>query len=122
MSTALAIYLYLTLSNLVGVALIFSAFGAAIFIAIWIVACDRENGEDVEKWCARHIKKVLATVIILGVLNVMIPSRSDLAWIIGGSAAYTTLTSDEAARLPDNVLKAANSFLEGVAEKGAHHD
>ena len=49
-------------------------------------------------------------------MNVVVPSKDDMKYIIGGSVLWNTTTSvldsDEAKKLPNNVLKAANTLLE----------
>jgi hypothetical protein len=55
--------------------------------------------------------------VVLGgllIVSVLIPSRSDLAFIIGGH--YAT-HSAEAQKLPDNILKAMNAFLQGIQKE-----
>lgn len=56
--------------------------------------------------------------VVSGVVCSVIPSRSDLYLIVGG---YAATQSAEVRALPDNVLKAANAWLESV-QKDATKD
>lgn len=50
-------------------------------------------------------------------LSAFLPGEKQLLRIVGIGAAYHLTQTDEAKKLPDNVLKAANTFLESVASK-----
>ena len=67
--------------------------------------------------------KALKTTIIVSIIstlfNIGIPSRSEIYTIVGGSIAHSIATDNkkELNKLPKNLLKATNSFLEGLEEE-----
>lgn len=67
-------------------------------------------------WAKRFSIKAFCLSITLSLIGSLYPSKEDLMWIIGGAGAIHVAQSDEARKLPDNVLRAMNSFLEGVGE------
>ena len=46
----------------------------------------------------------------------LVPSKSDMGFILGGWAVYEVASMDEAKELPENLINAANTFLESVSE------
>ena len=54
-------------------------------------------------------KKFMIVMIILGSLDVLLPDSKQIYSLAG---AYAVSNDKELAKLPDNVLKAANSYLE----------
>ena len=71
---------------------------------------------DIVRKIVRSWKLLVYPCVALTILSSFYPSKSDLAWIAGGTAAASIASSDEAKELPDNLLKAANAFLAGLNE------
>ena len=118
MEAAFWIYLYLTIGNLAWVVELatFVAIGASIF---WVVAWLHEADPDEDPEFAtfsKWTKRAIITALSLLVVSTFYPSREDLAWMFGGATVYSLTQNEEAQKLPDNVLKAANTFLEGISE------
>lgn len=127
MEIGLYIYLYSvlgTLSTVLGfinfiVVVIYAFFTiSALGEADWDLSTT-ENRGSYEKSMAKiagtllsYKRFVLCTTLFVIVLNALVPSESKLKLIIGGAIAGSILTSDEAKKLPDNVLGAVNTFLE----------
>lgn len=100
-----------------------SAFAKAILIlgsmigaisVLWIGA----DGDEAD-W--RPVAKIAETVkwpvIGLVLLVVMTPSKNDLYFIAGGGLTLMAAQNKEVQKLPDNAVKAVNSFLERLAEE-----
>lgn len=123
MEYAFWIWLYLTIGNL-----------AWIIVLLWIVAFiggfaavfageDCNFDKDSHGWGLHIALKRTATgafvlAFVFSLIASAYPSRTDLAWIVGGAGAIHLAQTEEAQKLPDNVLRAMNSFLEGVGSGG----
>jgi|GEM_PF-6573344 len=130
MNTALLIYLYIVAGNFA------SAFAAAAFILaigyfvpLSVMGLFSSFGSDTH-WSSdelspeskgfiamrRHFKSVVIALAFLGSVPALYPDKDDVAWILGGAAAVHVAQTEEAKKLPDNLLRAANTFLEGISE------
>lgn len=49
--------------------------------------------------------------VVFIILNLLIPSRDDLKYIIGGAAIVSLADVKGVEELPENLVKAANEFL-----------
>lgn len=116
----LLIYLYTVLekfSVLAGVTIF------ALLAGILITAIVTEYGEEADKIKELFFRRwVFYTLAVCLALLVLTPSKKDVAWIIGGGVAYNVATTDEAKKLPDNVLGALNRFIESAEEHEADED
>jgi hypothetical protein len=61
-----------------------------------------------------YMKKLSGFVILLALLDVFLPDQSQIYTITG---AYAVTNNAEMAKLPDNILKAANGYLEKLNAK-----
>jgi hypothetical protein len=91
-------------------------FAAMVSLAIGSI----EDGMGIESkykalWLTNMKKWGFATIVCSGLLAVLIPSEKQLYFIAGGYAA-TNITGID--KLPENVVKAANDWLEGVNKEG----
>jgi len=121
MSVPLLIWIWLSLKSLVVTGVI---LGVILFsIALIWYACERDyarTAENVVKANTMGIKRLKIIgypTIALMFLGCLVPNSKDLQWIIGGSVAYSIATTDEAKKLPDNLLKSMNIFLENTFEQ-----
>lgn len=122
MSVFALTWLYFSLGEVLGKATLICGLVTATAGATWVVSSFLASDEcypEVHK--ARAAKaipvaykfaKAWAVFLILGSF---IPGETRLMKIVGIGSAYHLTQTDEAKKLPDNVLKAVNSFLEGVA-------
>lgn len=128
----LLIYLYVVATNIVamsgslmGVCL---TVGGMLFVInltfIPMVRADNMHDEDAIKAIDRvyvQIGRGIKICVISAVLTLFFvfftPSVKQLGWIVGGGVAWNISQTEEAKKLPDNVLKTLNSFLEGVYEE-----
>lgn len=60
------------------------------------------------------LKRTAILLTIVSILAPLVPNNRDLYVMIGG---YYVTNNDEIKKMPNNVLKAANNFLEEFAEK-----
>lgn len=133
METALLIYLYITVGKALVTVSHFLWVGLVIYaLALCTMGLSSNFGTDRYEFVSddltseseiylslrKHLKNAVVTFGVLVLCNSLYPDKEELAWIIGGAAAVSVATTEEAKKLPDNVLRAANTFLEGVAEKG----
>ena len=118
MNEALIIWLYTSLltakGTLVAIALLVGVISPLAHLLYYIE--DRPVG--VEPFLFTKNKWIGIFIAFAVLMNVVVPSKDDMKYIIGGSVLWNTTTSvldsDEAKKLPSNVLKAANTFLEEV--------
>jgi len=98
----------------------------SLFIAVFLLACSEEffsgsmseGDRRIYKEMAKSIKLYVIFFACFSVINSAIPSKEEAAWIIGGSFAFDIAQTDEAQKLPDNVLRAVNNFLEDSVKEG----
>ena len=74
--------------------------------------CDDDEKKSAE--VINYAKKLSGFVILLAILSVFLPSQSQIYTITG---AYAVTNNAEMAKLPDNILKAANGYLEKINAK-----
>lgn len=122
MGTAFAIYIYLALGQILSAVSIISTLGGVAYAVLFIMCTGASEGGENEydpaackcyARCKRALKPVLVTLSTLILLNALYPSKDDLEFIAGGTVV---LNSEEVQKLPDNLIRAANSFLEQVSE------
>ena len=61
-----------------------------------------------------YMKKLSGFIILLAIFDVFLPDQSQIYTITG---AYAVTNNAEMAKLPDNILKAANGYLEKLNAK-----
>lgn len=85
-------------------------------IAIGVMKSVEYDDDDKKKSAAviSYAKKLSGFVILLAILDVFLPDQSQIYTITG---AYAVTNNAEMAKLPDNILKAANGYLEKLNAK-----
>lgn len=121
------IYLYLSLYDLLsnfatilGLALLPFSLALGFCTTEWLDNHHREENkaEKYKKtWMYSTGKTYIIACLIMFVVCSFVPSPKQLAIIVGLPAAYNVATSTEAQKLPDNILKAVNGFLEETAKE-----
>ena len=114
MTTALMLYLYMVVGNIIEV----GGFISVISAIAWGVASGIswvEKADEVFK-LTRKLRWVPYVALLFIIANALLPTKEQLAWIIGGSVAVSIASTEEAKQLPENVLGAVNSFLKQMQE------
>lgn len=116
----LLIYIYFVLQNLSSI-LLFGLIGLLVLFGATLVFCLDEPSHVCEDFYKSHtvpwFKRLIYILVIPGfILTILVPSKEDIAWIVGGGITLNIAQSEEARQLPDNVLNAANQFLESIKE------
>jgi len=130
MFEAVMIYLYVVFGNLVDVAGFFAfAVGFFYFMILFFASVNADAKEVKEKYSstneyfAETMKKIkfwtgFKFILFAFVLNSFYPTTENIKYIIGGAVAWNTAEwvagSPDAKRIPENVLKAMNKFLENA--------
>lgn len=99
----------LSLSLLVS---IFSGISTGV-LGMGTIASAADGHEEVSTFFFKYFKMSIAIFIISSVLVAVIPNKSQMLILIGG---YAVTNNEQIQKLPDNVLKAANAYLEGLVE------
>lgn len=115
MNTALMIYLYLAVGSLLDMLFLACVgLGAVVGASGLAILEEQTNGHAPPEGYGKWAKRYLICAACFLVVDSFYPDKEDLAFIFGGAIAVDIATTEEAQKLPDNLLKAANSFLEGV--------
>lgn len=128
MTEALLIYMYLAIGSIITQAVVAGLFVTILFPAAFIMSgIESDWGATGEKpgsygcgayraffWLKSVSKRASLTIVAIWLLAAIYPSKSDVAYIVGGAALISVATTEEAKKLPDNVLRAANRLLEEV--------
>lgn len=80
------------------------ASGAFIFMT-------DELGRATKEFCLKSIKPLIIIMLVSGGVAVATPNERQLLLIVGG---YAATNSKEMAKLPENILGAANAYLQEV--------
>tara|TARA_R110000803_G_scaffold8609_5_gene27601 strand:+ start:1959 stop:2357 length:399 start_codon:yes stop_codon:yes gene_type:complete len=130
MSTAFLIWAYLSLGSLVSATVVILVlFGVAYGLAFAMMGYetdfgDEERGSHYKNELRQYNKlkamfpTVLKTFMVVIFVAALYPSKDDLKYIIGGTAVVAAVNVEGFSELPENVVEAANSFLEDITEKG----
>lgn len=114
------IYAMLSLSSLASnaaVLLILLAIigGIALFFTGMVIGDSCEKDEYFPVW-KKWLKTYLLTLVIgISVVSI-IPSHKEWAIILGAGSLYNLSQTEEAKKLPNNVLRTLNEFLEEEKE------
>lgn len=99
--------------------LIFSVIGFALS-KLGIMLSTIEDNEELKKVfgscdapCKGTIRIAIIGLLVIGLVQAVIPSREQLLYIAGG---YAATNSKELKALPDNILKAANTYLGKITD------
>lgn len=121
MSTAFWIWLYLVVGKLASpgpiVLLCCLAAMAGFCIFMHLSIDEPSNAEKIFSSSVHIGKKVGVVIVVLILINLLYPTKNDLALIFGGSLALDLAQTEEAQKIPENTLKAINTFLEAVADQ-----
>jgi hypothetical protein len=131
MNEAILIYLYLVLGSLIEVMLFAGVIGSVAWGFLFIGSdgdlvfdqTEEGTGEYKMQRGLNLFGKLSIIVLITGsLLAVLYPDKDDLKWIIGGAivwnGAETASQMESVQRLPDNLVNAANHFLESIEDTG----
>lgn len=86
---------------------------AFILTGIFSKMGDKDAG-DFKDAVKKPLIIVSASFVILSVVCMAMPSKETLAYIVGG---YAVTNTEEIEKLPSNITKAANKFLEDFYEE-----
>ena len=117
MNEAIIIWLYLSFIKLFGGELLVF-ISCVTVVALFAFAVYESARSDDEPDAGFYIKKYypLKTVIFICVVTIFYPSKDDLKYIIGGAIVWNTIESakdiEGIDKLPENLVNAANHFLE----------
>ena len=98
------------LCGVAAIFLILTACGAIGILISMVEDAEKETKAAVYRW----VKIGIAGSSIFGLLTIAIPSNQDLAIILGG---HFVTNQEEIKKLPANVAKTLNDFLERYQEK-----
>lgn len=93
----------------ISIAAVLSTIAAGLIGSV----CAVETEGEERKRGLRIAKKFLIAAITTGMLSVFLPDKSQIYTVLG---AYGATNSAEIMKLPDNIAKAANSYLEKLNE------
>lgn len=124
MTTALLIWAYITLGKVLSLAVVLSWVAVGLYVILfftcWLDFEDNYHGQSSREDFFSVWKKRAKFVIILLVsclfLNSLYPEKEDILYIVGGTVVLESgmwlMGNEEAQKLPNNVLSAANHFLQ----------
>lgn len=110
----------------------FAKFTSIAIHGIWILALllcfftflvtvdpnkTKEEMEQTVKDLSILFKRYVVCSIVLLLMWSAVPDKEELGWIVGGGVALKISQMEEAQKIPDSVLGAANRFLESIAEE-----
>jgi hypothetical protein len=89
----------------------FGLFAIVVFGVCWAFNVLEYDAEDKTKGAAllRNLRLATIIVVISGFINCFFPNQKAVYTIAG---AYAVTNNEELAKLPNNVIKAANDYLE----------
>lgn len=117
----LALYVWLKLNFIIGIFI--GALILSILIAIggWAWTTDGntrdEDKERVKMWKPIFFKRLIPTAIICLLMAGMIPSRTDVAVLVGGHYALKLSETPEAGKIMSLLRKKANEILDSELAK-----
>lgn len=117
MTEMFLIWAYLTIDSLLRLGLIIFFFLTVVWLIAGMATHQDERFQDINKKAEKYFFQSIKILTVLLILRMVVPNKTEVGYIIGGSVVLNVASSSEAQKLPENVLKAANKFLEGVGEK-----
>lgn len=127
MSIFILTWLYFSLQSLMTSALFvgffFTIVSAGVAIIFHLQAEDTHDEDrelrysTISKYGWKWARGMVILWLVSLFLSAFLPGEKQLLRIVGVGAAYHLTQTDEAKKLPDNVLKAVNTFLENAASK-----
>lgn len=101
----------------VGTFTIFAIIGFIILVIAYCLLATTITDDDEKRKMAKLlacIKRTACVMAVFALLDIFLPDTAQIYTITG---AYAVTNNAEMAKLPDNVLKAANSYLENLNSK-----
>lgn len=127
MSIFILTWLYFSLQSLLDSAMLVGVFFAIVSLGVAIIfhlqAEDSHDEEEQKRFSVisksgwKWARGMAILWLVSLFLSDFLPGEKKLLRIVGVGAAYHLTQTDEAKKLPDNVLKAVNTFLENAAAK-----
>jgi hypothetical protein len=127
MSIFILTWLYFSLQSLMKSAMVvgffFTIVSAGVAVVFNLQAEDTHNEDrqlrysTISKYGWKWARGMVILWLVSLFLSAFLPGEKQLLRIVGVGAAYHLTQTDEAKKLPDNVLKAVNTFLENAASK-----
>ena len=126
---AVAVYMYSVLGSTVSlflVALIGYAFALSFAFVAVIVDVDKDEDEDKAESVGSVISNAylklkrfifVKTVCAMVIIIVLYPSKATLGTMIGAYATSELMQNKEAQKLPSNVFRSMNKFLERINDE-----
>lgn len=116
------IYAYFFITSitgwLIGLTVLSLIAGVIFLLVLGIEEPDLEDGTW--KKIKLTIKRAVLFIVLPTILlTSAVPSKEEIAWIVGGGVTLNVAMSEEGRQIPDNVLSAANSFLESIDTREA---
>lgn len=113
MSEFVYVWLYTVVLKFGNVAGVMLLVGLVAGIAAIIAATE---GVDI-RWSKKWFITWFSVIGVLLAVRVIIPSKSDLAWIIGGGTVLKLSQNEEVQQLPANLARIVNDFIETAEEE-----
>lgn len=85
-----------------------------LILVISVFSCDNEAKVPKIKLL---LGRVILSMVILGTVGIFVPDSSQIYTVMG---AYAVTNNQEMAKLPDNIAKAANAYLEKMSKPETH--
>lgn len=105
------LYLLFTVLPGLNCALVIFLTCSVVAIICLGIGSSLEYGDDNKGKYYPWIKKFIVAVIVLTIISIFVPGEKQILTIAGG---YAVTNDAEVKKLPDNILKAANSYLEKI--------
>lgn len=111
------------INNTIGFMLIVATVMAILFtIAIVLITSDGLDDDDFSRFLKKHAKWFYPTYIILGLLNVFIPSQKQLAFIIAAPYIIENEDLQQAGKNTTEIIKLGTEYLKGVLDDSNRTD
>lgn len=105
------IYLVNLVFKLHEVLLVLLVVFGVLFVA-WIIVSEEKTAMEILRKAKPYSGYLIAIVAFL----IIVPSKQDALYIIGGGVALQGIQNEEVQELPENLVKAMNVFLEEIGE------
>jgi hypothetical protein len=109
--------LFVLLPGLAAAFTVITVVGLLTYIIIIFIAsmCGDIKHDNFTYYYKAIVKPWLIGLLILcGIAATVLPSQKDMLLLVGG---YAVTNNKELTKLPDNVLRAANTYLEAIQDK-----
>lgn len=120
------IWLYVTTSGIADALVPITLVGAILYllghIPLWVCSdydMSSSTRQKISNWFSSTRKPLVIWSLFVIVFASAVPSKNELAFIVGGGVALHAIQTEEVQALPTNVLNALNRFLEQVGTEEA---